>query len=267
MIIQKIKKILTDSSQEQAFPDATPLRDPSGLKTKEEIYTWIKEGILHFKEWYQPVDFGEGVVAYATVPPEWKPQPDSLQDTTVGLTKWNYIVKKHVPDLQGKRVLDLGCSSGLFSIEMARMGAREVIGVDRNTSIQHRSTNTPPPQDVVAQAEFVRKAFELLEGTSLPITYIAHDIGQLETLQLGHFDVVLALNIVYHELDSMPRLMSYLASTTDCLILQSSLGHGGELGRWASVPRQVEVLLQTGFTQIEIDAPSGYPLPMTIGKK
>lgn len=259
--------LLDDGSDFAAATNDVPLRDPSGLKTKEEIYEWIKEGISLFKEWYQPVDFGNGVVAYATRPPDWQPDLNSLSDKEGGLGKWEYVVKKHLPDLRGKRVLDLGSSSGVFSLTMARLGAREVVGIDRNVFIKHRSTDTPPPQNVIAQANFVKKAFELLEGRKFPVTYIAHDIGRLEELRLRRFDFVLALNIVYHELDRMPALVKKLADLTDHIILQSSLGHGGELGRWASVPRQVETLLSAGFTKIEIDAPSGYPLPVIIGRK
>ncbi len=31
--------------------------------------------------------------------------------------------------------------------------------------------------------------------------------------------------------------------------------------------RQAEVLLESGFTYVEIDAPSGYPLPVIVGQK
>jgi len=187
------------------------VQDPEHLQGKEEIYKWIEDGIRCFREWYQPVDFGYGIVAHVTVPPHWSPRPDLLNDNTRGLAKWNYIVKKHIPDVREKRVLDLGCSSGLYSIGLARMGAREVIGIDRNAEIRHRSTDTSPPQDVIAQAEFVKKAFELLDGVKYPITYIAHDIGRLQKLELGRFDLILALCVVYHKLDKMPELVHQLA--------------------------------------------------------
>lgn len=243
------------------------VQDPEHLQSKEDIYKWIEDGIRCFREWYQPVDFGNGVVAHVTVPPDWSPRSDLLNDNTRGLSKWNYIVKKHIPDVKGKRVLDLGCSSGMYSIELARMGAREVIGIDRNVEIRHRSTDTPPPQDVIAQAKFVKKAFELLDGVKYPITHISHDIGRLQELELGRFDIILALCVVYHELDKMPELVRQLVSMTDHLILQASQVHGGELGRCADKIRQAEVLLEAGFTNVEIDAPIGYSLPVIIGRK
>ena len=65
----------------------------------------------------------------------------------------------------------------------------------------------------------------------------------------------------------MPKLVNYLGTLTDHLILQASQGHGGELGIWANKVKQAEVLLEAGFTNIEIDAPSGYSMPMIIGRK
>jgi SAM-dependent methyltransferase len=244
-----------------------PIPEHYHLQTRKDIYEWIEYGIGCFREWYQPVDFGNGIAAHVTCPPDWKPHPELLYAKDSGIAKWNYIVKKHIPDVRGKRVLDLGCSSGVYCIELARMGAMEVVGIDRNALISHRSTNTPPRQDVIAQAKFVKKAFELLDGVSYPITYLAHDIGHLQDLELGHFDVILALCVVYHELDRMPGLVAQLASMTDHLILQASQGHGGELGKWANKIKQAEVLFGAGFTYVAIDDPPDYLMPMIIGQK
>ena len=243
------------------------VRGTEHSKDKRESYKWIEDRIGWFKEWYQPVDFGNGVAAHVTRPPDWKPRPDLLYANDGGIAKWNYIVKKHIPDVKGKRVLDLGCSSGVYCIELARMGAREVVGIDRNEKIRHRSTTTPPPQDVIAQAKFVKQAFEMLDGVKYPITYIAHDIGLLQELDLGRFDLILALCMVYHELDRMPELVRHLASMTDHLVLQASQGHDGELGKWANKIKQIEVLLESGFTYVEIEDPPSYLMPMIIGRK
>ena len=156
---------------------------------------------------------------------------------------------------------------GIFCIELARLGAREVVGIDRNEKIRHRSTATPPAQDVIAQAKFVKKAIELLDGTEYPISYIAYDIGYLQELNLGHFDCILSLAVIYHELDRMPALVNYLATITDHLILQTSDGHSGELGKWADKMVISSALFGAGFTFVEIDAPIDYSMPMIIGRK
>jgi SAM-dependent methyltransferase len=245
-----------------------PLPSTDNLNSKEDIYNWIEYGIGCFREWYQPVDFGNGVVAHVTTPPYWLPQPELLNVRDRGIGKWHSMIKKHIPDVKGKRVLDLGCSSGLYSLELARLGAREVIGIDRNQDIKHRSTDVPPAQDVIAQANFVKRAFELLYGVEYPVKYMAHDIGNPEELDLGQFDLIIALCVVYHELDRMPRLVKRLAEMTNHLVLQSSNGHGGELGKWADKMCQAEVLFQAGFTNVEIESTPEDPLlPIIIGRK
>jgi SAM-dependent methyltransferase len=235
--------------------------------SRDEIYDWISNGIACFREWYQPVDFGAGVIAHQTCPPDWRPRPELLHDTGGGLAKWNFIIKKHIPDVRGMRVLDLGCSSGLFSLELARMGAKEVIGIDRDASIAHRSSAVPPPQDVVAQASFVKTSFELLEGRHFPIRFIAHDIGRLADLNLGRFDLIVAFCVVYHELDRMAKLLKTLGDMTNHLILQANKSHGGELGRYSNADCHVAMLKEVGFSDIEIDAPQDYFLPLIVAKK
>lgn len=243
------------------------LPSSDGLRTREEIYDWISRCIPLFKEWYQPVDFGNGVIAHQTLPPDWNPKPELLNDVGGGMAKWRYIVQPHIPNVAGMRVLDLGCSSGLFSIELARMGARQVIGIDRDTGIRHRSSATPPPQDVVAQANFVKRAFELLDGTPYPISYIAHDIGQIDKLSLGKFDLIIALCVVYHELEAMPVLLRRLANMTNHIILQANEVHRGDLGKYSCVTSHFGILFDLGFTKLEVDAPKGYLLPLIVGRK
>jgi SAM-dependent methyltransferase len=240
---------------------------PRNPRSRDDIYRWISDTAACFQEWYQPVDFGNGVIAHQTRPPDWRPHPELLNDPGGGLAKWNYIVKKHIPDVTGKRVLDLGCSSGLFSLELARMGAREVIGIDRDSSIMHRSSTVPPPQDVIAQANFVKTAFELLDGRAYPVRYIAQDIRSIATRNLGRFDVILALCVVYHELDGMPELVRTLAGMTDYLVLQANQVHGGDLGKYANADYHVRLVKELGFREVIVDAPPDYMLPVIVATK
>lgn len=258
---------------DQIFKRANPLTPPSKIhfpkkfKSKSEVYEWIKQTIPKFKEWYQPIDFGSGVIAHQTTPPDWNPKPELFKDLGGGMAKWNFIIKKHLPPVKGKKILDLGCSAGLFSLEIAKMGAKEVIGIDRTNKINYHSTNVPPSQNVIAQANFVKFAFESLSGKKYPIRYIGANIAQLSKLNLGKFDLIIALCVVYHELDGTPDLINQLAKMTDHLILQGNEAHAGDLGRWGNKWKLAQLLYDAGFTKIEIDSPKGYPLPIIIGKK
>src|SRR3954453_6521151 len=82
--------------------------------------------------------------------------------------------------LQTARVLDLGCNDGGFSLELARRGAREVIGIEGR------------------EANLVRgRATREAEG----LTQVDFRIADVRTLSRelhGEFDVVLCLGLLYH---------------------------------------------------------------------
>jgi SAM-dependent methyltransferase len=74
--------------------------------------------------WFHQIDLGEDIRTRdiaPTVGPQEHDHPAS---------RWNKI-KDHLPaDMTGMRVLDVGCSDGYFSIEMARRNAKDIISVD-----------------------------------------------------------------------------------------------------------------------------------------
>lgn len=232
-----------------------------------ELESWIQAGIEGYQQWYQHVDFGGGIEAHVTTPPNWSPTPHLNVDA--GLDRWNAIVKHHIPNVAGMRVLDLGCNVGLYCIELARMGAREVIGVDRDLSIRQR-TGGLPRVNLVSQAEFVKRAIELRDGkgTHFPINYKAIDFRNLAEIQeLGYFDLILALNVVYHELDRAPALLKTLSEMTDAIVLQSSIAHPDPIKKWAAPSWNVDQLLKNGFTKVTVDSPEGYQQPVIVGTR
>ena len=225
---------------------------------------WINDGIKGYRQWYQPINFGN-INAHVTTPPNWKPDP-SL-DYDYGLGRWNSIITRNLPEVANKRILDVGCNVGLYSIELAKMGASEVIGIDRNLDFNHKS-NFPPKQDIISQARFVKKALELKSGTTYPVRYYGINFNDYEKLRaLGRFDFILALNVTYHEYKDSTFFIKTLSEMTDQLVLQISVGHGYPLSKWANIPKHVEMLVNCDFTKIEIDCPVGYMNPMIIAKR
>lgn len=79
-------------------------------------------------------------------------------------------------NLNGKRVLDLGCNEGFFSLEAKRRGAAEVIGIDRN------SKHIP-----IARERAAREGLEI-------------DFRNEDMLNLaeGKFDVIIFLSAIYY---------------------------------------------------------------------
>lgn len=229
-----------------------------------DLKKWILTGIRGYKQWYQPVDF---VIARAdvTTPPDWLPKPELNGD--YGLGRWEYIIKRNLPMVAGKRILDVGCNVGLYSIELAKMNAKEVIGIDRNLEFNHRS-NFPPRQDIISQAIFVKEALELVNGVQYSVDYRGIDFQDYSSIEaLGKFDLVLALNVIYHEYEKSQLLMNAISRITDVLILQTSIGHTGNLAKWANLPKQTELLIAAGFTSIQIDCPKDYLNPVIVARK
>lgn len=84
------------------------------------------------------------------------------------------LTLEHAGDLTGKRVLDIGCGSGRYAVELARRGAAEVVGIDFS-------------------ADMLKLADELAasEGMSDRIRFVRTDFDQFEDAR--GFDVVIAI--------------------------------------------------------------------------
>jgi tRNA (mo5U34)-methyltransferase len=121
--------------------------------------------------------------------------------------KWAALAA-HLPrDLSGRRVLDIGCNAGYFSIEMARRGARV-------TAIDH-------DPHYLRQAAWAAEQFDL--GDRLVLEQ--GDVYGLAN-RMDRFDIVLFLGVFYHL--RYPLLgLDLAASVCDGLLLFQSLATGG----------------------------------------
>jgi tRNA (mo5U34)-methyltransferase len=112
--------------------------------------------------WYHSIELPDGVVI---------PGHQSIEQLRTRLAQF------HIPeDLTGKRVLDIGAWDGWFSFEMERRGA-QVLAVD------------------------AAKNTRLLEAKAMlgsRIDYHIADICRLTAKDVGTFDIVLFLGVLYH---------------------------------------------------------------------
>lgn len=92
-------------------------------------------------------------------------------------------------DLTGKRLLDAGCGTGAFAIEVARRGA-QVLAIDVSPSL-------------------IKIARERSQG-QMPEGSIIYEVGDMLDSQLGIFDHVVAMDslIHYHQTDIVQSLAS-----------------------------------------------------------
>jgi len=90
-----------------------------------------------------------------------------------------YLLQSAGGTLTGKRVLDIACNSGFWSIQCALLGA-EVIGFD-------------------ARAELIEEAnlLKSIVGTN-NVQFTILDFWDMNPKELGQFDIVLNLGFLYH---------------------------------------------------------------------
>ena len=108
-------------------------------------------------------------------------------------------------DLRGKRVLDIGAWDGWFSFEMERRGAT-VVAVD------------------AVQSEKFLHARELLGST---VEYHISDVYDLRPADLGLFDIVLFLGVLYHVKNPVLALERVCALSRDLVCVESFVTDDG----------------------------------------
>lgn len=157
-------------------------------------------------------------------------------------------------DLTGKRVLDVGTWDGWFAMEMERRGA-EVVAIDR----------------------FENPRFhEIRELTGSLVDYRQLSVYDLDPNQIGRFDVVLFMGVLYHLKHPLLALERVCSVAKDLVAVESfvlrdryrpGLGveelplmefyendeFGGEFDNWVapSVPCLLALCRTAGFAQVE----------------
>jgi tRNA (mo5U34)-methyltransferase len=116
--------------------------------------------------------------------------------------KWQSFARTLPVDLHGKSVLDLGCNSGFYSIEMKRRGASRVVGIDSDPAC-------------LEQARFAA----LVCGVELEL----RQFSVYQLAQLGEkFDIVLFLGMLDHLRHPLLALdLIHEHAAKDLLVLQS----------------------------------------------
>jgi SAM-dependent methyltransferase len=111
--------------------------------------------------------------------------------------------------LAGKRVLDLGCNAGYWSLLAAKAGADYVLGIDGRD--MH-----------VEQANFVFEASGISRDRYEFRTANLFDLSDLG----GQFDVVLNLGLMYHIAKHMQLMELIAAHATDLVVTDTEIAPG-----------------------------------------
>ncbi len=201
------------------------------------------------KSWYYYIYFGYGVSV----------RPDLKNDPHSGESNWRNFLSKHLPDLRGKRILDIGCNAGLYDQRMLEAGAVEVVGIDRD----------------VQQAQFVRDWFSDRTGSDYSqIQFVAADATKLDFTSLGHFDLACIFRVAYHFGEGVNHVMSQLEQTVDTIVMQGNTPRlhnpkyaGRSYQHLAGVEGMQDLLQSYNFKHIQVIAPKGHLNPLVIGSK
>ena len=169
--------------------------------SKEEIINTVEK----YKKWYQRMDL-DGVITN----PGFEGGGDFV---------WEKMKPLLSDSMKGMRVLDVGCSSGYYTVQSAILGA-EAIGVE----ILERDYN---------EALFVKKFFEDKYGP-LNVSFINKDISDLNLDSLGKFNYIYLMAVLYHlgkhkygkftpkAFEEQDKLISKFCSVTDNIIARTT---------------------------------------------
>lgn len=129
-----------------------------------------------FRKWYQPIEIKPGLSTGTFNPAKQGALLDAL------------------PDMNGASVVDIGCNSGLYSLECAKRGAA-VVGIDRR-------------QEAIDQAVFVRSVWGARDSRVFNATFECGSIyDRLDMFTKAGPDTVLMCCVVYHLTDGLHRVL------------------------------------------------------------
>lgn len=168
---------------------------PEAKLSKDQLVRKIAD-LGKEEPWFHCIDLGHGI----------KTMTEPVQHLE---NLWHYIGKNIPEDLSGKRVLDMGCNAGFFSVKAKQRNADYVMGIDTSSGY-------------LRQAQFVKDVLEL------DIHYRKLSIYELPKVDLK-FDLVLCLGVIYHCADPFGAAKTVAAVCQDTAIVESALLSSKEL--------------------------------------
>lgn len=160
----------------------------------------IAAGITELGPWFYPFDFGHGLRTESAIPAE----VTGIFRTRLEMV--SCLVDHHfgsrLPEI---RCLDVGCHEGFYTVAMVQKGIGRVVGVDV------REAN-------LRKARFVAEALGARQAT-----FQQGNCEQLRAEDLGSFDLVLFLGLLYHLENPMLCLRNLCGLTQELCIVETQV--------------------------------------------
>ncbi|RMD69308.1 MAG: DUF1698 domain-containing protein, partial [Gammaproteobacteria bacterium] len=163
----------------------------------------LRRRVQAFPRWHYAIDLGHGIET-PIHDPTWANRHRQRKRYF-----FDPLVKAGL--FQGKRVLDLGCNAGFWSLAAVEAGCSFVLGIDARR--MH-----------IEQAELVFKAKGIPKERYRFVHANIFDVA----LPASSFDIALCLGLLYHTCKPMELLERIRAANTDILIIDSTVANRPE---------------------------------------
>jgi tRNA (mo5U34)-methyltransferase len=183
----------------------------------------LDERVAAVPMWWHSIDLGEGVVTPGRKPVDAEAELASLQ----------------LPDLRGKTVLDIGAWDGFYSFAAERLGAKRVVAldhrvwsIDRDALEAYRAerrrrrlpVERPEGQPAVWRPDTLpgKRGFDLAHAVlESRVEPVVADFMTVDLDELGTFDVVLFLGVLYHLRHPLLALERVARVTRDVAVIET----------------------------------------------
>jgi tRNA (mo5U34)-methyltransferase len=195
-------------------PSETTCAMASAVSVQSEDLEHIRQRVSELGPWFHNYEIAKNV---------WTNAEGAGPGPDYPARRWTYV-KPWFENLQGKSVLDVGCSSGFFSVKAAEMGAESVLGVDSGEQVR-----------AIAQAKFAAETLRLQAEFQAVSVYDLAQIGRT-------FDVVLFMGVFYHLRHPLLALEALRKVCRGTLILQTiTAPHAGRIAELFGVSKDVQL--------------------------
>jgi 2-polyprenyl-3-methyl-5-hydroxy-6-metoxy-1,4-benzoquinol methylase len=179
-----------------------------------------------------------------------------MGSTEVGSGKWLFI-RRMLPDLRGRSVLDLGCNNGLLSLEMLRAGAARVVASEIDPAMARLARLNHEWFEFVDNRKY---EFELIEGYMRGVC----------DRDITGYDVATAFCGLYCEdPENMRKIVQALSEKVSVFVVQcneSQRVHSGELMERSSRAYLQHLLAENGFPHQKVFRYFYYSRPVIVAR-